>query len=165
MYEKFVLWLQTGVDGMSARKQGRSGRSTDGLSVVVLQDDARQSQRVDVGRCVLVGAVETYVVPTLQHDILYSGDPIIRSTDHSVHKTYFRLALPFWYTLQTLLFIFYVFTVFVYIFPSEIINTKIIYSTNFRSTPNCSFKTQTFHSSDAEFPKRYLHHKRKKQYI
>lgn len=73
---------QTGVDGMSARKQGRSGRSTDGLSVVVLQDDAGERQRVDVGRYELVGAVETYVVPTLQHDILYSSQ-IIQFTKHT----------------------------------------------------------------------------------
>ena len=53
--------------GVSSRHQGTSTGGTDGVDIVILQDDPAVGQRVDVGGRDLVGAVEADIVPSLQH--------------------------------------------------------------------------------------------------
>ena len=52
--------------GMHARHQSPSAWSADGVDVVVVEDEARVGQRVDVGGGDLVRPVETHIVPALQ---------------------------------------------------------------------------------------------------
>ena len=51
--------------GMSARHEGAPGWGTDGVDIVVLENDSAVGQAVNVGGGDLVGPVEAHVVPAL----------------------------------------------------------------------------------------------------
>ena len=53
--------------GVTTRHQCTPTGGTDGVHIVILQDDPTVGQRVDVGCRDLVGAVEADIVPSLQH--------------------------------------------------------------------------------------------------
>ena len=52
--------------GVLPRHERAPARAADGVDVVVVEDEARVGQRVDVGGGDLVRAVETHIVPALQ---------------------------------------------------------------------------------------------------
>ena len=52
---------------MSASHEGTSAGSADGVDVVVVENDARVGQTVNVGSWDLVGSMETDIIPTLMN--------------------------------------------------------------------------------------------------
>ena len=52
--------------GVLPRHERTPARAADGVDVVVVEDEARVGQRVDVGGGDLVRPVETHIVPALQ---------------------------------------------------------------------------------------------------
>jgi len=85
--------------GVSSRHQGTPTGGTDGVDIVILQDDPTVGQRVDVGGRDLVGAVEADIVPSeivshYQDDVRrFSVDRIYvveRQNKEKDGKTYFK---------------------------------------------------------------------------
>lgn len=54
------------MDGVSATEQSSPGRCADGLSVVVVENNAGVCQCINVGSHELFGPVKTNVIPTLK---------------------------------------------------------------------------------------------------
>ena len=58
--------VRTRVDGVHSRHEGASAWGADGVDVVVVQDDSRVGQGVNVGGGDLVGAMEADIIPALK---------------------------------------------------------------------------------------------------